>query len=129
MLGEDFGSLADSVEENIRSAHDLPNLHARTEFDNIYTEAVPEIREWLLKRGTEFHGMVRDYLARFDRDFSPRSAGKGRMQDHGNSAGVRVVVGTFSITADESPAGKPERNTAEVVAGRGSAKVQKKGNR
>lgn len=98
MLGDDLGDLTGSVEENISGKNELPNLHARTEFDNIYSDALPEIREWLLRRGTEFHADVRSYLARFDRDFSKGSGG----------AGARVIIGTFSLTAQPEIV-KPER--------------------
>ena len=97
MLGEDLCDLTGSVEENIAGQSDVPNLHARTEFDNIYVDALPQIREWLLRRGTEFHAAAREYLASFDRDFAARS-------DAGRSSGARVVIGTFSLTADEKAA-------------------------
>ena len=47
-----------------------------------------------------------DLMAKFDRDFTPRSghkepaAQKNRVKGQDVDAGVRVVIGTFSLTGD-----------------------------
>ena len=83
LAATDAVEIIDVVEENVDRGDETPNLHARTEFDNIYESSSAEIREWLLTAGTEFHTKVREYLARHDADFNP------------GLAGMRVILGTF----------------------------------
>ena len=71
ILSRDIRSLITAVEENIGS-DESPNMHARTEYDKIYTSELPKIRAWLWKEGRKFHKRARAYLAKFDEDFSPR---------------------------------------------------------
>lgn len=85
----DMAELLGAVRENVTETADEPNLHLRTEFDNIAPEALPKIRHWLLQEGSKFHGRVRDYLARYDLDLHPVKNSKG---------GARVTVGAFSRT-------------------------------
>lgn len=87
ILTSDVDDLVVAVEENLLGEVDVPNLHGRTEYDNISVDALPEIREWVFKEGSLFHRKVRDYLSRFDRDINPEVGGKG---------GARVVFSTFS---------------------------------
>lgn len=90
LLVRDLEALSDAVEENLTQANSVRNLHAHTEFDNVAEEALPQIREWLLERGFEFHKTVRDYLSQFDLDLNPDPRAKG---------GARVVLGAFSWTS------------------------------
>lgn len=85
---EDVRDLIIACEENAFAASITPNLHARTQYDNIPDESIPEIKNWLLELGGEIHARVRAYLSKKDRDISPTdSAGSGRN---------RVIIGTFS---------------------------------
>lgn len=97
MLAGDVDDLVTTVEGNIFAPRDIPNLHAKTEYDNIAAAALPAIREWLYKEGSAFHQKARNYLARFDRDVSPEAPP--------GPAGSRVVLGSFgfALAAEEKP--------------------------
>jgi hypothetical protein len=92
LLASDVDDLIMSVEENLLTQKDrvTPNLHVKTEYDNIPSTYMPQIQEWLLKEGSSFHQRARNYLSTFDRDINPTIA------DCGSNS--RVAVGTFSIT-------------------------------
>ena len=95
ILAKDLESLHRAAEENFRIRNVAGHLHIRTEYDNIYVGDLPQIREWMLEKGREFHKEVRLYLAAFDKDINRRA----QQQD---SAGGRVVLTAFSLT-DPSP--------------------------
>ncbi len=86
LLGRDSEDLMDAALENILEKPKPAQLHARTEYDNISLEALPEIRQWLLDEGAAFHRRMREYLSALDKDTQPKLQGE---------AGGRVVVGTF----------------------------------
>ncbi len=93
LIGRDITTIIQAGEENLMQAHSVKNLHLRTEGDNIYHAAAPEVRRWLLAEGTKFHKRVRAYIAKHDQDVSPRAKG-------GENAGVKVVFGTFSTVTE-----------------------------
>lgn len=85
---EDVHDVLKAVEENAFLSSDVPNLHARTQYDNIPDQYLPKIKEGLLKLGKRFHTQARALISSFDRDVTPSlPASEGRN---------RVVVGTFS---------------------------------
>ncbi len=86
-LGRDIEALVSGVEHNLLERPPVPNLHAKTEFDNIYREDIPMITEWLLKEGSLFHKKVREFLSQFDKDINPNI---------NKSGGTKIVVGAFS---------------------------------
>ena len=88
LVTTDSDALFLAVEENLFSVKNVPNLHARTEFDNIRPESLEKIRAWFVREGHLFHRKVRDYLSQFDQDINPDPKFKGR--------GRRVRLGTFS---------------------------------
>lgn len=89
LLAADVGDLMEAVQENIESdSNAVPNLHIKTEYDNIPAQHAPTIREWCLKEGSAFHQRIRNYLSQFDRDLNPAQAGSGGT--------IRVAVGAFS---------------------------------
>lgn len=94
LLAGDADDLITSVEENIYTNPKVPNLHLKTEFDNISHESLPTVREWLLNEGSVFHKKVREFLSQFDIDLNPKLKG-GR-------AGARVVFGAFSRISKEA---------------------------
>ncbi|MBX7138471.1 MAG: hypothetical protein K1X83_10855 [Oligoflexia bacterium] len=96
LLGEDTRDLISAVSDNLSNSEELPNLHIKTEYDNIPVKHRETIKRWLLKEGSAFHRRARVFLAKLDRDFSPEERkSKGRL---------RVVVGSFSRseTVDKS---------------------------
>lgn len=87
-IAEDSRDLLASIQENAMSVHFIPNLHARTSYDNIADEDIPVIREWFIVLGKRIHEECRRFLSKFDRDIS-----------HGRTAGAgknRVILATFS---------------------------------
>lgn len=90
-LGRDCNELISCVEENVFQGQETPNLHARTEYDNVYVKDLPEIRKWLLEEGSKFHKKARDFLAQHDKDINPVVNKEGSGQ---------VVIGMFSITSE-----------------------------
>jgi hypothetical protein len=84
----DVNDLMHSIQENAERRVQTPNLHARTEFDNIPDEMIAQIREWLLEFGSAFHKKVHNYLSKRDKDMHPSLREKpGRN---------RVIFGSFS---------------------------------
>lgn len=92
MLSSDVSDLVEGVTENIFSELEIPNLHIRTEYDNIGERDLPKIRSWLVEQGEQFHKQAREYLSRFDRDINPK---RNSTEDR-----VRVKIGTFSRIED-----------------------------
>jgi len=92
MLARDTKDLMFAIEENVLGEDDIPNLHGRTEYDNICQRDLPKIREWLLNEGTKFHKQVRDFLSKYDKDINPRRKDDG---------GGKVIVGTFGRVISE----------------------------
>lgn len=84
----DVEDLLVSLQENAFAAHHVPNLQARTEYDNVPDEALPAIREWLLEMGARLHEQARNFLSKFDRD-------TGKQQSRGSGRN-RVVIVTYS---------------------------------
>jgi len=89
ILERDLFSLTSAVEENLFYPVSPTNLHIHTEYDNIHSEALPEIRRWLLAEGKAFHRKAREFLAKFDLDIYPDEASRG---------GSRVSLGSHSLT-------------------------------
>ena len=97
MLGADMDDLLRAVENNVFDGTPLPHLHARTEYDNIAAEKIPEIKKWLLDLGRRVHAEARKYLSRFDKDINPAL--------RSSTPGARVKLGTFSYASDRSEKG------------------------
>lgn len=87
ILARDVDDLALAVEQNLIEHPTIPNLHARTEFDNVYEDSLPVIQEWLLNEGAVFHQRARATLSEHDGDIRPQS---------GKEAGCKVVVSCFA---------------------------------
>ena len=100
LLAADVDDLILAVEENLDGGTPLstPNLHIKTEYDNIPANHAAVIREWCLKEGSAFHQRVRNYLSQFDRDLNPQSPRGG--------ATIRVAVGAFSHLSNVMQRGK-----------------------
>jgi hypothetical protein len=93
LLSRDLDSLINAVEQNLKNPKRYPNLHIRTEYDNILTKHLPEIRKWLVEEGRVFHRRAREFIAQFDKDINPEIA-----YEEGKSS---VVLGAFSLTSLE----------------------------
>ncbi|MCB0352699.1 MAG: hypothetical protein KDD64_04215 [Bdellovibrionales bacterium] len=99
MLARDIETLVKTVEDNVLQQTVDPSLpshaHYRTEYDNIFVEDLPEIREWIVERSREFHREVRAKLASHDGDYA-ENVGKTE------ESGARVVVTLFSHTEEKT---------------------------
>ncbi|MBL7662108.1 hypothetical protein JNK13_05075 [bacterium] len=98
MLANDIEDLSRSVEENLTSKNQIPNLHLKTEYDNITPESLKTIRSWFFREGSAFHQRARNFLSRFDRDLV-ESKNSQRVFKH--SRKVRVAIGSFSLIEGE----------------------------
>ncbi len=88
LVSRDIDDLLRAIDQNLGSKAETVNLHARTEFDNIYVDDVPKIAKWMLKEGSAFHKKVREFLSRFDKDINPKNRRRG---------GAKVALGAFSL--------------------------------
>lgn len=91
LLTGDISDFIRAVEQNIFQPPTVPHLHIKTDYDNIPSDMLPEIKALVLSEGDAFQKRMRDYLSRFDRDINPTVKGRGR---------ARVAVGTFSFTEE-----------------------------
>jgi hypothetical protein len=89
LLASDISDLSQAVEANMFENLSVKNLHLKTEFDSISPDFLPEIRKWLLEKGSDFHKSVREYLSKYDCDLNRR------LPRHG--VRCRVSVGAFSF--------------------------------
>jgi hypothetical protein len=88
-ISDDVGYLLQMVEENLFWEEGPPNLHIRTEYDNIYVKDLPEIKQWLVDEGKQFHRKAREFLSQHDQDVTPGRA---------DPAGAKVIVQAFSLS-------------------------------
>lgn len=93
LLAEDSFDLIEAVQENLSNPKSLPNLHITTRYDNLLTGALPQIKEWILKKGAEFHASAREYISQYDKDLNPTL-----YKDEG---GGSIVLGSFSRISGE----------------------------
>ena len=91
LLAKDMEDLVFAVSENIFEKTENPNLHIRTEYDNIPLEYYEPIRKWLLEAGSGIHEKARDFLSKKDRDLNPELKKKSE-----SKSGLRVIFGTFA---------------------------------
>lgn len=114
LLADDIETLTDAVDENVygnlADSGNSRNLHLRTEFDNVFVEDVPAIRQKLVELGSKLHRELRALLTEHDKDLRPDRDGLG---------GGKVVLGTFSWTATPgelaaAPQQKPGRKAQKT---------------
>ena len=87
LLSRELSTLIRLAEENMPHENNPPHVHVRTEYDNIYTEDLPKIREWLQRESARFHKKGRDFLSKRDKDLDYRP---------NKQAGGRVVISCYS---------------------------------
>lgn len=90
IVSSDIHDLIRAAEENLFTETELPNLHVRTLYDRIRSDAVPEIRQWLLREGHSFHARAREFISQHDQDINPVISYKGKTQT--------VIVNSFGRT-------------------------------
>jgi len=107
MLASDIEDLTRAVEYNVHGSPDILNLHVKTEYDNIPTTYLPELKKWVLEQGMEFHKKMREKISRYDRDMNKRLKGDGL---------GRIAVGTFSFCDDLMTSAKGK--TIKITSGK-----------
>ncbi len=80
VVASDIHDLIRAAEENLFDTKELPNLHVRTEYDRVRSDAIPEIRQWMLKEGHALHARAREYVSQFDQDINPVLSYKGKLE-------------------------------------------------
>ncbi|MCB0352596.1 MAG: hypothetical protein KDD64_03700 [Bdellovibrionales bacterium] len=98
ILGNDIQSLLRNTDENVLRPSSPPQLHLRTEYDNVRTDKLREIRAWLITEGKRFHRKAREYLSSHDLDVIPENDLKKKV-----AGGGKVSVTLFSMTEENSP--------------------------
>ena len=93
LLLTDMSDLVRAVEQNVSEQKKIPNLHARTEYDKIRSDAYEEINQWFIREGHRFHSEARNFLSQFDNDINPDPNFSGKC--------LRVSLGTFSSMEDK----------------------------
>lgn len=93
LLAHDVATLFDTVHDNLGIAPST-HLHLRTEFDNIQSDKLSEIRAWLLAEGRALHKRAREYLAQYDLDVNGVTNSEAQ-------GGGKVVLGSFSFSAEK----------------------------
>lgn len=91
ILSTDCQDLSSAVEENVLQSPEIPNLHARTQYDNVRPEGIEALKRWFLREGHKFHLKAREIISQHDQDVNPSPKFKGK--------GLRVVVGAFSYVS------------------------------
>lgn len=110
-LGRNVATLVAAAEQNFTAEVAPPNLHVRTEYDNVPTSKVPEIRRWFLEEGKLFHKRARDFVAQFDADLNPESS-------YEREAGAsRVVIASFSYTTDHTETIEEQKLSGTIGGG------------
>ncbi|RIL11775.1 MAG: hypothetical protein DCC75_01680 [Proteobacteria bacterium] len=106
LLSTEIDAHIRGAEENTSCQPHLPNLHLVTEYDNVFLEDLPKIREWLIDQGKLFHRKARNFIARFDRDLA------GSVKSSDRAAGGKVLLAAFSLT-EPSPSEGPQAAASE----------------
>lgn len=89
LLSNDIADLVSAVTTNVFDKPTPPNLHIKTEYDNVCLDAVDGLRDWCLEKGGAFHEAARSHLSKYDKDLNPKLFKK--------EGGARIAIGTFSI--------------------------------
>ncbi|MCB0344713.1 MAG: hypothetical protein KDD66_06335 [Bdellovibrionales bacterium] len=91
LVARNVDSMMQAADENMNNSHSIPNVFVRTEFDNVFLDDVPKIRQWLEREGKKFHSRAREFVGQFDADICPAE---------GRTAGAKVAISSFSTTSD-----------------------------
>jgi hypothetical protein len=126
LVASDVDDLVLAAEENIEHQENPPHLHIKTSYDNIDVRALPEIREWCIKKGQEIHAEAREFFSRYDLDMNPQRAKGGEA-----TGGARVALGTFSIAQqpDIKASSEPEKTDPITGLERSGEGAKKKAHR
>lgn len=88
-IARDIDQLILSAEENLQATRNRPNHHTTTEYDNIPSSYLSELREWILKEAGLFHAKIRNHVSKYDRDLSSKRLKIGDKET------VRFTFGSF----------------------------------
>jgi len=91
-MSEDVADLIACASKNLDENDAVPNLHLKTQYDNVSKEHKQSIKLWFMQKGLELHTQAREFLSAFDRDINPelpRADSK-----------IRVALGTFGFVEE-----------------------------
>lgn len=108
LLGSDPGELFSTIVHNIGDP-EHPWLQRKVAYDNIGTDALPELREKARELGEEFVRRANALLASYDRDRNPAAPGGTRS---------RYVLGTYAFEEGTDSAKTPAKPAAPSPPGR-----------
>lgn len=106
LLGSDPAETFSTIIHNIEHP-DTPWLQRKVVYDNIGSDALPELGEATRALGEEFVRRANTLLASLDRDRNPSAPGGKRM---------RVVLGTYHFEEETTPAEPPRAGTDQQPA-------------
>jgi hypothetical protein len=119
LLGTDPGELFATIAHNIDEP-DAPWLQRKVRYDNLGSDALPELREAARLVGADFIRTANALLAARDRDRNPGAPGGRRS---------RAVLGVYYCEADSEPAALPPARARERAAVRGGREQRLSGKR
>jgi len=108
LLGSDPAELFSTIVHNIGEP-ERPRLQRKVAYDNIGSEALPELRDRARRLGEEFIRRANALLASYDRDRNPNAPGGTRS---------RYVLGTYAFEEECDPASKSTEPAPAAPPGR-----------
>lgn len=89
IASKDIHTIISAVEGNFNKKDTVGHVHVRTEFDNLYESDIVKVQMWLHQQAKSLHRRARSFIAKFDKDLSPR-------KDPALIAGAHVALSTAS---------------------------------
>jgi hypothetical protein len=78
ILGTDVSHLIHTIDHNLQGAGDGPRFQRKVAYDNLPSEALPQLRELSAEKSQALLEELNRWLRRHDRDTNPGSGGTGR---------------------------------------------------
>ena len=78
VLGTDVGGLIDTIAHNLDHEGDAARFQRKVYYDNLPSEALPELRDLSAKHGQALLETLDKWMAKHDRDATPTVTGTGR---------------------------------------------------
>lgn len=89
-LARNVKYLFQAAQENLFSPREPRNAHLRTEFENLSSTQLEELRDWVLKENIDFHKRLREKLTQYERDLMPDAPG--------DDLPITLSVTSYSLT-------------------------------
>ena len=92
ILGMDVADLISTIDHNLKNGREEPLFQRKVSYDNLPTEAIPELRRLAAKQGQELLEFLNRWMLEHDRDINPDMEGTGKAR-----AGVGVYYFEESV--------------------------------